>query len=137
MLPSKGVGDGNDSTKATTIDAPDTVHAAKRRFLGSLFPDFQCREDELEYEWSGIIGWSCDGLPHVGPLTELGRPRAGEYVCAGFSGHGMTQCFLAGRSVAEMILGQKPDVFVGAFLPSPQRTGESWGSANPADGATR
>ena len=49
----------------------------------------------------------------------------------------VTQCFLAGRSVAEMILGQKPGIFVGAFLPSPQRTGASCGSANPADGATR
>lgn len=68
----------------------------------------------VEDEWTGIIGWSCDDTPWVGPVP--GRP--GVFVCAGFNGHGMPQTFLCGRMVAEMVLGTvHPDLFVEAFRP--------------------
>ena len=72
----------------------------------------------IEHEWTGIIGWSMDGLPFVGPLP--GNDTA--FVCAGFSGHGMTQAWLSGKATANMVLGKAPGrPFVRAFLPSEER----------------
>merc|ERR1712166_1159612 len=57
-------------------------------------------EPVIEAEWTGIIANSVDGVPWVGPLS---GSREREYLCAGFSGHGMTTALLCGRSIAEMI----------------------------------
>jgi glycine/D-amino acid oxidase-like deaminating enzyme len=46
------------------------------------------------------MGYSSDMMPHVGEVP--GSP--GQYVCAGFSGHGMAQIFGASRGLAKMIL---------------------------------
>jgi len=58
----------------------------------------------IEAEWSGIIANSSDGIPFVGPLDPHKRP--GEYIVAGFSGHGMTTALLCGQAVAGMITGE-------------------------------
>ena len=60
------------------------------------------------------MGFSSDGVPWVGPL-----PHApGQWLVAGFSGHGMPQTFLCGRAIAQMVLGRTPRPFVDRFLPS-------------------
>lgn len=46
------------------------------------------------------MGYSSDGMPHVGEVP--GKP--GQYICAGFSGHGMPQIFLSAKAVACMAL---------------------------------
>jgi len=88
-----------------------------------LRKSFEMEEMEIEEEWSGIIANSCDGVPWCGPLSPA---RANEYLCAGFSGHGMTTALLCGQSIAGMICGDPaPSVMsplsicYGAF--SPQR----------------
>lgn len=80
------------------------------------------RKLHAESHWTGIIGWSGDGLPFVGrtpdgcTLTEKKKRRekagkkkndGGEYVCVGFSGHGMAQTWLAGKAIAEMIVKEE------------------------------
>lgn len=72
---------------------------------------------KVDQVWTGIIGWSCDDLPWVGPVPN--HPLV--YVCGGFSGHGLTQTFLCGKAVAQMAIGQKPGQFVSRFLPSLDR----------------
>jgi glycine/D-amino acid oxidase-like deaminating enzyme len=47
-----------------------------------------------------VMGYSSDGLPHVGCVP--GNP--GQFVLAGFTGHGMPQIFLAAEGVAKMIV---------------------------------
>jgi len=47
-----------------------------------------------------VMGYSNDGFPYVGPVCE----RPGQYLCAGFSGHGMPQIFFSAKAVATMIL---------------------------------
>lgn len=47
------------------------------------------------------MGYSNDGMPHVG---EVPGTRSGQLICAGFSGHGMPQIFLAAKAVALMAL---------------------------------
>ena len=45
------------------------------------------------------MGYSADSLPHVGQVP--GRP--GQFIIAGFTGHGMPQAYLSGKSVAAMV----------------------------------
>ncbi|KAH6685394.1 FAD dependent oxidoreductase [Plectosphaerella plurivora] len=58
--------------------------------------------------WSGIMGFTADGMPLVGnvPPKISGRGGHGEWIAAGFNGHGMDKCWLSGEAVARMLLGQ-------------------------------
>lgn len=49
------------------------------------------------------MGYSSDFNPHVGEIP--GRP--GQYICAGFNGHGMPVIFLAAKGLTEMIANGK------------------------------
>jgi glycine/D-amino acid oxidase-like deaminating enzyme len=46
------------------------------------------------------MGYSSDGLPHVGQVPG----QDGQYILAGFTGHGMPQIFLAAEGIAKMIV---------------------------------
>ncbi|KAH8846411.1 hypothetical protein MCOR27_008192 [Pyricularia oryzae] len=49
--------------------------------------------------WTGIMGYSSDFMPHVGQVPG----KDGQYIIAGFSGHGMPEILLASRGVAKMV----------------------------------
>jgi glycine/D-amino acid oxidase-like deaminating enzyme len=55
---------------------------------------------ELVASWTGIIGSSADGHPWVGGVPD----REGLFLCAAYSGHGMTNAGLCGRHVARLAL---------------------------------
>ncbi|KAI5459335.1 FAD dependent oxidoreductase [Mariannaea sp. PMI_226] len=59
--------------------------------------------------WSGTMGFTADGMPLVGqvPSSLSDRSGNGEWVAAGFNGHGMDKCWLSGEAVARMVLGEK------------------------------
>jgi len=61
----------------------------------------------VEHRWSGIMGFTKDHLPIIGPL-----PNAKNLlVCAGYSGHGLGFGFVAGRMISEIILdGNSKDI---------------------------
>lgn len=46
-----------------------------------------------------VMGYSADSLPHVGDVP--GKP--GQFILAGFNGHGMPVGFLAAKGLSEMI----------------------------------
>ncbi|KAL4890644.1 FAD dependent oxidoreductase [Aspergillus ambiguus] len=58
--------------------------------------------------WSGIMGFSADGLPVVGQLpTHLtGREGMGEYLAVAFNGYGMANCLMSGKALAMIMLGE-------------------------------
>ena len=58
---------------------------------------------KVEAEWTGIMGFTPDSKPLVGPLDE----EAGIYISAGFNGHGMPVCFWASKAIALMIKNHK------------------------------
>ncbi|TPX32968.1 hypothetical protein SmJEL517_g03993 [Synchytrium microbalum] len=66
-------------------------------------------------EWTGIMGYTEDALPWVGPLGE-----EGQFVSVGFHGHGMPVAFHCAKAVAQQVLGQSVSVpgFTDIFLPS-------------------
>ncbi|KAF4548786.1 Hypothetical protein D9617_25g061160 [Elsinoe fawcettii] len=51
---------------------------------------------DLIKTWSGIMGFSRDELPFVGPVPG----KDGLFMCAGFTGHGMPNTWLSGKTVA-------------------------------------
>jgi glycine/D-amino acid oxidase-like deaminating enzyme len=58
------------------------VQRVLENYLRARFPDVDA---PIERRWSGIMGFSVDGLPLVGHLP--GQPRIGFAV--GFTGHGL------------------------------------------------
>jgi len=50
----------------------------------------------LDHAWTGIIGMTDDFVPFVGPLEGLD----GQWICAGFGGHGMQS--IIHRKLSEM-----------------------------------
>ncbi|KUJ06814.1 FAD dependent oxidoreductase [Mollisia scopiformis] len=57
----------------------------------------------LDHAWSGIIGMTGDFVPFVGPLDGM----EGQWVCAGFGGHGMARIFTCAPGVVKMMLGKE------------------------------
>ena len=87
------------------------VSAGLRGFLPAHFPAL--RGIKIQQEWSGIMAFTPDFNPLIGPLPN----RPGEYIAAGYSGHGMPMAFGAGKTAAEMIADRTLENFVKAFLP--------------------
>ncbi|KEQ78034.1 FAD dependent oxidoreductase, partial [Aureobasidium namibiae CBS 147.97] len=67
-------------------------------------------EAELQatHQWTGIMGFSRDNLPWVGEIPG----SSGIFVLAGYTGHGMPNAWLCGKSVAAMVLASDVDAAV-------------------------
>jgi len=89
----------------------DGIQASMTRFLKR----FQGLESvEIESRWSGIMGFSRDGLPLIGAVPGMDNILLG----AGFTGHGFGFAWLAGHSLSNMITDSEDDL---AQICSPRR----------------
>ncbi|KAK1980883.1 FAD dependent oxidoreductase [Colletotrichum cereale] len=82
------------------------IESAKTHFDGYMQRVFHGWEDSgatTSKVWTGIMGYSSDGLPHIGAVPG----RQNQFIIAGFTGHGMPQIFLSAKGVASMIIEQK------------------------------
>lgn len=103
-----------------SYDDSRLIEPAKNYFDGYMQRHFIGWEDSEAYTdkvWTGstsaqysarcaycadiaaVMGYADDGFPYVGDIPG----RQGQYICAGFSGHGMPQVFLSAKAVASMI----------------------------------
>lgn len=59
-------------------------------------------------EWTGVMGFTADGLPLVGkvPNVASGRDGDAEWASVGFNGYGMCNTWLAGKYIANRVLGK-------------------------------
>jgi len=73
------------------------VHAFLDRYLAKYFPDVKA---PVAHRWSGIMGFSCDGLPLVGTLPHL--PRVGFAV--GYTGHGLALAAASAERAVDKLL---------------------------------
>lgn len=91
-----------------------------RRFLPSVCPRSFERGRKPEMEWTGIMGFTKSGDPLVGPVRDnrvSGRSQfGGQYVCAGYTGHGMTRAFSCAEAVAGLIVA---DIHGAEWTPPP------------------
>lgn len=94
--------------------------------LQSVLPRFFGNNDTpnwpLVSSWSGIMGYSPDGLPLVGRLSSAltGRKGDGEWLAAAFNGYGMANSLMSGEGLALMVLDQD----VSSWLPIAYGLGE-------------
>ncbi|KAF7585510.1 hypothetical protein BBP40_010787, partial [Aspergillus hancockii] len=104
---------GEDTQIDQCLSSDDSqVEAKSITQLQRRLPQFLGHEDSGQWKvisaWSGIMGFSADGIPVVGrAIASLtGRRGEGEYVAAAFNGYGMANCLLAGEALAKMMLGE-------------------------------
>lgn len=82
----------------------EDIQARMSAFLARFAP---LGEIKVSHRWSGVMGFSQDGLPLLGPAPGLAGVLAG----AGFTGHGFGFAFLAGQALAAVALeGEHPFV---------------------------
>ncbi|MEC8192330.1 MAG: FAD-binding oxidoreductase [Myxococcota bacterium] len=91
------------------------VHHSLKGFLHRHWPELT--DAAISHQWSGIMTFSCDGLPIIGPLP--GRPRV--IACGGFGAHSASLSLRAARAVVEGIETGRPASMPDCF--SPQRFG--------------
>ncbi|KAJ9639838.1 hypothetical protein H2204_003631 [Knufia peltigerae] len=84
--------------------------AAGKAFLGG-------EGARISKKWTGIMGFTMDGLPivgrasrHVSMRDECRADQGGEWVAAGFNGYGMVHSWLSGKALAFLILGRDSEV---------------------------
>ncbi|KAL4861453.1 FAD dependent oxidoreductase-domain-containing protein [Aspergillus spectabilis] len=85
------------------VNDRELIDSAKQYFDGYMQKFFTGWEGSGAYTdrvWTGIMGYTTDSLPHVGQVPG----KQGQFVVAGFNGHGMPQIFLSAKGVAEMVL---------------------------------
>ena len=100
----------SQSTKAQVVSFDDgsfnseVADDALRRFK-IIFPQTESEKQRhgegLDHAWTGVIGMTPDSVPLVGPIDEL----PGQYICAGFNGHGMARIWTCAPGLARLMQG--------------------------------
>ncbi|KAI0108142.1 FAD dependent oxidoreductase [Daldinia grandis] len=81
-----------------------SLHHTHSHPSGEQKPPLRKLDLEPTFEWSGIMGYTRDAHPWVGPVpTSLGGGQ-GLWLCAGYTGHGMPNAVLSARAVVDMLL---------------------------------
>lgn len=107
---------GGETVKIDELFVSDdtTIRPEAKENIETVLPRYfengwgEGERPEIRKVWSGIMGFTSDGLPLVGnvPGSITGRAGDGEWIAAGFCGYGMPQCWSAGEAVAKMIFGE-------------------------------
>lgn len=105
------------------LDADDTkVDSSAREALEGCLPRIFSALDQgpapvIKAMWSGIQGYTADGMPLVGrlpdSLQEGGQQKPAhvpseQWIAAGYNGYGMDKCWLTGRVLVQMMAGHAP-----------------------------
>jgi glycine/D-amino acid oxidase-like deaminating enzyme len=91
------------SKVSPSFERDDRVHSLLKECLGELFP--QLGEIHITHRWGGPIGVHRDWFPSVRYDEASGLGSAGGYV-----GDGVATTNLAGRSLADLVLGRQSDL---------------------------
>ncbi|CAH0034758.1 unnamed protein product, partial [Clonostachys rhizophaga] len=60
------------------------------------------RGEGLDHAWTGILGMTPDSVPFIGQLEGLD----GQWICAGFNGHGMARIFTCAPGLVKLMAGE-------------------------------
>ncbi len=89
--------------------------------IATLFPPL--RSLKVVRNWAGIMGFTADGLPMIGPYGGI----TGLYVAAGFNGGGFSWGAATGKALAQVILHGRAAFDLDPFDPNRfARGGVSW-----------
>jgi glycine/D-amino acid oxidase-like deaminating enzyme len=83
-----------------TDDTTDDVQSHLESFVRTLItPDY-----EVTARWSGIMGFSPDGMPVIGPTQIDGIDDGKVWFCGGLTGHGMSLGYATARHAVRVML---------------------------------
>ena len=85
------------------VDDTCLIEAAKDFYDDYMQRTYRGWEDsgaKVTKIWTGVMGYSFDSNPHVGRVPD----KAGQYIAAGFNGHGMPVIWLVAKALARMVL---------------------------------
>ncbi|KAK2059741.1 FAD dependent oxidoreductase [Colletotrichum caudatum] len=88
-------------------DYSKLIEPAAHYFDDYMQRNFRGWEDsgaEVDSIWTGIMGYTNDLFPHAGSVPS----KPGQYICAGFNGHGMSYILLTARGVAKIVRENVP-----------------------------
>jgi gamma-glutamylputrescine oxidase len=99
-------------------DFPEDLSGFVRKHMLSVYPDL--KDVRIDYAWGGTLALSVNKMP------VMRRVRRGVYTSGGYTGHGVAIAVLAGKLIAEAIVGdiERFDLF--AKLPAPKFPGGKW-----------
>lgn len=103
----RGLGElGNTRDDLNSVQAVAHLGGALNATFG--IEDEQKMSAGMKATWTGVMGFTSDGLPLVGrlPRNATLREGGGEWVAAGFNGYGMANAWLCGKHVADSVLGK-------------------------------
>lgn len=88
-----------------------TVGEITKQRISDVLPTIfaNVKPHEVRQIWSGIMAFTSDGCPIVDrvPSSISGREGQGEWIAAGYNGHGMDKAWLCGEAAARMALGEE------------------------------
>lgn len=119
----------SDDTESGNGFAVENLQTLPGKWFGTSVFDEEEKNARLKASWSGIMGFTGDGLPLIGKLSSglTGRNGDGEWIAAGFNGYGMVNCWMCGVAVASMILGKEEEIkdwFPEAYRATQERLGK-------------
>ena len=91
------------------VESGDAVRDGLLRFASRHFSDVQVNTGDAD-RWSGVMGFTPDGLPLIGRLPDL--PQA--YFAVGLGGRGLAWAFVAAERLVQAML-QNTDPGIGLF----------------------
>jgi gamma-glutamylputrescine oxidase len=100
-----------DSEIGTSDETSPIIQNALEGFFRKYLPEFS--NSPITHRWSGIMGFSSDGLPMIGSLKTA--PQI--FYIGGHTAHGLGLAFHCGKQLVNMIFGREtPDFLSGKRL---------------------
>ncbi|KAL1638933.1 hypothetical protein SLS58_008391 [Diplodia intermedia] len=104
-----GEGDLSDEERAGMVTWDDTgfsrrkAENSEREFaaIAGAGAEEMRHGEGLDHAWTGLLGMTADAVPLIGAV----EGREGQWICAGFNGHGMARMFNA-AGLVKLILGE-------------------------------
>lgn len=99
-----------------TYDDSQMIQPAVTYFDGLMQRTYRGWQDSgaaVDKVWTGILGYTNDLMPYAGAIPS----KEGQFICAGFNGHGMPSILLTSKGIAKMIVGDCAFEKTGVPLP--------------------
>lgn len=106
------------TTDDTALNEPISgyLHESLSRYFGDNW-GADHSSGRIRKEWSGIMGYSADGFPLVGPMPD----ESDMWVSCSFQGHGMVSCWKCAEALTAMMEGRDSEEFPDAFRVTKER----------------
>lgn len=89
------------------VDDSTLIDAAKDYYNDYMQRTYRGWEDtkaSVDKIWTGVMGYSYDSNPHIGAVPG----KEGQFIIAGFNGHGMPVIWLSAKGLASMVVRGVP-----------------------------